>query len=44
MYSVARNDEIFYRDPVADAFGESHFISILQFSAEGDAPGDGGDL
>ncbi len=36
-------DVIFNRQAVLEAAGEGHFIGIFQFSAEGDASGDGGD-
>ena len=42
--SVTRNDEVFYRNAVADAFRQCHFIGIFKFATEGYATGNGCDL
>jgi hypothetical protein len=41
---ASRNYIVFYRDTVADTFGEGHFISIFQFAAKGNATGNGSDF
>lgn len=40
----ARANVMFYCNTVADAFGQRHLIGILQFSAKGNAPGNGGNF